>query len=223
MISNAVLTTPNSASASNAMKTTFGLDSTDFMKLFIAQLQYQDPLAPQDASAMLNQVSQITLVEQAYNTSAALDNILAYQNNSQAMLSMSFVGKTVRANGNDAYYNGSAPVALQYNMSAPTTETVITIKNSSGEAVRTVNIGEQSTGDLSYTWDGCDDSGLAVSAGAYTFSVSGASFSGAKVASTTYTTGAIDGVNFSGNDPYLTIGSISVPLTSIINIIGKQA
>ena len=223
MISNPVSTTSNSVSGSSAMKTTFGMDSNEFMKLFIAQLQYQDPLSPQDATTMLNQVSQITLVEQAYNTSAALDNILAYQNNSQAVLSMSFVGKTVRANGNDAYYNETSPVSLQYNMSAPTSETVITIKNSSGQVVRTVNIGEQSAGDLSYTWDGCDDSGLAVSAGAYTFSVSGTSSSGTKVASTTYTTGSIDGVNFAGRDPYLTIGPISIPLTSIINIIGKQA
>ncbi len=219
MISS-VTSTTDSTSSSSTMKSTFGLDSNDFLKLFVTQLQYQDPLSPQDASAMLDQLAQITLVEQSYNTNTALNNLLTAQSNSLAMSSVSFIGKTVKANGDDLSYDGSTPAKLQYNFSAATSGATLTIKNSSGETVRTVTLGAQSAGDLSYTWDGRDASGSAVPAGAYTFSVSGTSASGSSLTATTYTTGVVDGVNYSGSTLYLTIGSIQVPLTDVINVAG---
>lgn len=219
MISS-VTSATDSSSASSALKSSLGMDANDFLKLFITQLQYQDPLSPQDASAMLDQLAQITLVEQSYNTNTALNNLLTSQSNSQAISSVSFIGKTVKANGDDLSYDGSTPVSLQYNLSAATSGATITIKNSAGETVRTITLGAQSSGDLSYTWDGCNDGGSAVSAGAYTYSVSATSASGTSVTATTYTSGVIDGVNLSGSDPYLTIGSVLVPLTNVVTIAG---
>jgi flagellar basal-body rod modification protein FlgD len=219
MISS-VTSTTDSTSTSSTMKTTFGMDSNDFLKLFVTQLQYQDPLSPQDASAMLDQLAQITLVEQSYNTNTALNNLLTAQNNSLSTSSVSFIGKTIKANGDDLTFDGSTAVSLQYNLSAATSGTTITIKNSSGETVRTITLDAQSSGDLSYSWDGCNDSGTTVSAGAYTFSVSGTSTSGTSVTGTTYSTGVVDGVNYSGDTPYLTIGSIQVPLTDVISVSG---
>lgn len=210
----------DSSATSAAIKSSLGMDSSDFLQLFIAQLQYQDPLSPQDPSAMLDQLSQLTLVEQSYNTTTALSNLLAAQNNSLSLASVSFIGKTVKANGNSVSFDGTSSAALQYNLSSASTATTLTISNSAGETVRTVDLGAQSAGDGSYTWDGCDDSGTKLSAGAYTFSVAATTASGASVTATTYTTGRIDGVSLAGSDPYLTIGSISVPLTDVIGVSG---
>jgi flagellar basal-body rod modification protein FlgD len=196
------------------------MDSNDFLQLFIAQLQYQDPLSPQDPSTMLNQLSQLSLVEQSYNQTTALSNLLAAQNNSQSMNSVSFIGKTVKANGDSIAFDGSSSTAVQYNLSSASTATKLIISNSAGEAVRTVSLGAQSAGDNSYTWDGCDDSGTKLSSGAYTFSVSATTASGASVTTKTYTTGVIDGVNLANSDPYLTIGSVSVPLTNVVSVSG---
>lgn len=215
-----ITSSTDSNATSAAIKSSLGMDSSDFLQLFIAQLQYQDPLSPQDPSAMLDQLSQLTLVEQSYNTTTALSNLLAAQNNSLGMDSVAFIGKTVKANGNTVSFDGSSAAPLQYNLSAASAATTITISNSSGEAVRTVNLGAQSAGNLSYSWDGCNDGGTALPAGAYTFSVSAKSASGASVTATTYTTGRIDGVNLAGSDPYLTIGSVSIPLTDVISVSG---
>jgi len=217
---SSVSSSTDTTAANAAMKKSLGMDKNDFMKLFIAQLQYQDPLAPQDASAMLDQLSQLTLVEQSYNNTTALNNLLTAQNNSLSMSSVSFIGKTVKANGNSLSYDGSTSPKLQYNLSSASSATTLTITNSAGTVVRTVDLGAQSSGDLSYSWDGCDNNGSKLSAGAYTFSVKAASASGTSVTATTYTTGRIDGVDLTGSNPYLTIGATSVSLADVISVSG---
>lgn len=210
----------DSTATSAAIKSSLGMDSSDFLQLFIAQMQYQDPLEPTDATAMMNQLSQLSLVEQSYNQTTALSNLLAAQNNSLSMGSVSFIGKTVKANGDDIALDGTSSPSLQYNLSSASAATTLTISDSSGKAVRTVSLGAQSAGDNGYSWDGCDASGNRLAAGAYTFAVSATTGSGASVTATTYTTGVIDGVNLTSTTPYLSIGAVSVPLTNVLNVSG---
>jgi flagellar basal-body rod modification protein FlgD len=202
------------------MKKSMGLNKDDFMKLFIAQLQYQDPLKPQDPSAMLDQLSQMSLVEQSYNSNTALNNLLTAQNNNMGMSSVSFIGKNVKANGNATSFDGTSPASLQFNLAAPASTATVTISDAAGKVVRTATLGAQAAGNASFSWDGRDSSGTLLSAGAYTFAVSAASSSGAAVAATTYTTGRIDGVNLTGSNPSLTIGSASVSLADVISVQG---
>ena len=209
-----VTSATSSTAASDAMKKSLGMNKDDFMKLFLAQLQYQDPLKPQDASAMLDQLSQLTMVEQSYNNTTALTNLLAAQNNSMSVNSVSFIGGNVKANGSSMNFDGSSSPTLKFNLSAAAPTATVTISNAAGNAVRTVSLSNLSAGDGSYTWDGCDNSGAKLASGAYTFAVNG----GTGVTATTYTTGVVDGVSFVNNIPYLKIGAVTVPLTSVISV-----
>jgi flagellar basal-body rod modification protein FlgD len=47
---------------SDGSTSTYGLNSDDFMKLFLAQMQNQDPTKPMDDSQMLSELSQMTQV-----------------------------------------------------------------------------------------------------------------------------------------------------------------
>lgn len=190
------------------------------MKLFIAQLQYQDPLKPQDPSAMLNQLSQLSLVEQSYNNNTALNNLLTSQNNSTTMNSVSFIGKNVKANGNTVAFDGTTSTSLQFNLSVPADSANVTITDASGRTVRTAAIGALTAGDTTLAWDGRDNNGTLLPAGAYHFAVQAMTASGTSVAATTYTTGRIDGVNLSNGTPTLTIGAATVSLTDVIGIMG---
>lgn len=219
MISNVTTSTDPTAAAAT-MKKTFGMDKDDFMKLFITQLQYQDPLKPQDPSAMLDQLSQLSLVEQSYNSTTAMNKLLTAQNNSMSMTSVSFIGKEVKANGNSTSFDGSTPSSLQFNLSVPTAEATLTIKNASGSIVKTVALGAKSAGDSTVAWDGSDNSGNKLPSGVYSFSVAGKTAGGESVAASTFTTGRIDGVNLTGDTPMLTIGANSVALTDVISVKG---
>ena len=74
----------------NAAGTTsgYGLSSDDFMKLFLAQLQNQDPTKPVDDSQMLNELSQMTQVSTLQGVQTALAG-------SQLAQSSALIGKNV--------------------------------------------------------------------------------------------------------------------------------
>ncbi len=219
MVTSLTSTTDTSAAAA-AMKKSLGMNKDDFMKLFVAQLKYQDPLAPQDASAMLDQLSQLTLVEQSYNSNTALQNLLTSQNNSATMSSVSFIGKDVRANGNAVQFDGTSAANMQFNLSAAVDSAQIDISDSNGNVVRTITASALNQGDSAVSWDGRDSNGNLLSAGAYTFSVKGTTAGGSSVLATTYTTGRIDGVTIVDGTPLLTIGATTIALSDVISIKG---
>ncbi len=217
MVSTVTSTTDPTATAA-AMKKSLGMNKDDFMKLFIAQLQYQDPLKPQDASAMLDQLSQLSLVEQSYNSNTSLNSLLTAQNNSISLTAVSFIGKDVKANGNTATLDGSSSASLEFNLPSSAASAQITVTDSAGNTVKTAALGSLASGDRSFSWDGRDSSGVLLPAGSYTFAVTATSASGSAIKATTYTTGKIDGVDLSGSTPWLTIGSTSVALSDVISL-----
>jgi len=204
--------------AATAMKKELGMNKDDFLKLFIAQLQHQDPLSPQDPAEFLGQLAQLSQVEQAYNTTTAINNLLAAQNSSTAMSAVSLIGGTVTATGNQASFDGTNSSTMKYTMPVATDSTNLTIIDASGRAVRSVDLGAQSAGAAAYQWDGRDGQGGLLAAGAYSFSISGKDAAGGTQKATTYTTGIVSGVDLSTGSAVLKIGSASVPLANLINV-----
>jgi len=83
-------TTTAAADTSSSTTDTFtnpksALNQADFLKLLVAQIQYQDPMNPQSDTAMAAQLAQFTSLQQATQSSASLAMIQAN----------SLVGKTV--------------------------------------------------------------------------------------------------------------------------------
>jgi flagellar basal-body rod modification protein FlgD len=70
------------------------LDSNAFLQLLVAQMRYQNPLAPTDASAMLAQTAQFTTVETLQAISETNQALLGFQ---QTTMALSVVGKEVTA------------------------------------------------------------------------------------------------------------------------------
>ena len=215
-----VTSTTDQAATAAAVKSSLGMDTDDFLQLFVAQLKYQDPLAPQDPSAMLDQLSQLSLVEQSYNSNTALSNLLTAQNNSMSLTAVSFIGKDVKAYGNSASFDGSTSTVLEFNLPLAASSTQVSVVDSSGQTVRTADLGSRSAGENSFSWDGLDNSGALLPAGTYSFAVSAKTTDGSALTATTYTTGKIDGVNLSGSSPQLTIGNIAIELSDVISMGG---
>lgn len=200
------------------MKKSVGMNKDDFLKLFIAQLQNQDPLAPQDPTEMLGQLAQLTQVEQAYNTTAALEKLLAAQDSNMAMTSVALIGKEITAPGNQVSIDGTSQAVLSYQMPAATSTTSLKIANASGQVVRIVDLGDLAAGKGTYQWDGKDGQGTQLPAGAYSFSISGSDALGKQQTATTYTTGKVDGVAFDSGAAYVTIGAAKVLFTDITSV-----
>jgi flagellar basal-body rod modification protein FlgD len=91
--------TTNTSSTSGASGDQFGTDT--FLKLLVAQLQYQDPMNPQDATQFLTQTAQFTEVEKLNDIDTQVTSAL---NANQLIAASTMVGHQVTykdANGND--------------------------------------------------------------------------------------------------------------------------
>jgi flagellar basal-body rod modification protein FlgD len=77
----------------DASKTGFsGLTSDDFLKMLIAQLQYQDPTNPMDSDQLLNQISQMQALQSNLSLSDSIKSMTLSQ---QLTSATSFLGKQV--------------------------------------------------------------------------------------------------------------------------------
>jgi flagellar basal-body rod modification protein FlgD len=196
------------------------LTTNDFLQLFIAQLQNQDPTSPQDPSQMLSQLAQMSQLEQATDTNTNLQSLISAQNSTANLTSASLIGKSVTADGNSISFDGTDAAKLQYNLSGASSTSTVTISDASGNTVKTATIGAQAAGSNTYTWDGTNTNGTKVAAGTYNFAISSTSSGGSAVSATTYTSGDVTGVSIASGSPILSIGSITVPLSNVLTMSG---
>ncbi|MGF1731281.1 flagellar hook assembly protein FlgD [Photobacterium kasasachensis] len=116
---------------------TSGLDNTslsqeDFIRLFMAQLNFQDPLEPVDNAEFLAQMAQFTSVEQTRIMNEKMDNLLILGTTEQAT---GLLGKTVEI---QSFGNNQPGVvkAVEYTNNGPS----LTIDTGSSEYVKGVSI-----------------------------------------------------------------------------------
>jgi flagellar basal-body rod modification protein FlgD len=79
------------------------LDKDDFLKLFVAQLQHQDPMSPMDNDQMVAQMSQLSSVEQLTNlaaSNAGMAKALAHSN------AVGLIGRTVTWTDGEVAHSG---------------------------------------------------------------------------------------------------------------------
>jgi flagellar basal-body rod modification protein FlgD len=89
------------------------VSTDDFMKLFVTQLQYQNPLQPQDSSAFLSQLAQFSSLEQQQAQTQSLSKVGSINAASlqvdQLSMASTFIGKTVKyiPEGEDSHSNNT--------------------------------------------------------------------------------------------------------------------
>jgi flagellar basal-body rod modification protein FlgD len=190
----------------------------------MVQLSYQDPMNPVDSQqfsaqlAQFSQLEQLTQMNENLSLSQQTNLLLAQSVNNTMAAGM--IGQTIVANGNQVQVTEGEETSLNYHLNGAAQTTTITIKNSAGATVRTIEAGPQSSGDQTTTWDGLDDAGNAVPEGIYTFSVNAATSQGVTVQTTTYTQGVITGVSYLQGMATFMIGDLEVGLGDIIRVEG---
>jgi flagellar basal-body rod modification protein FlgD len=203
------------AAAEAAMKQSTGMNKDDFLKLFVTQLQNQDPLNPQDSTQFISQLAQLTQVEQAYNTNTNLQNMLNQGGNSMAMNSVSLIGKQVEAAGNQVNLQSGSPATVNFNLAQSASQVDVAVLDAAGTVIKNISGGAMGSGTGSVAWDGTNNAGTALAPGAYSFSVSAKDASGNAVVSSSRIKGKVDGVDMSGATPVLSIGSVKLNLTDV--------
>jgi flagellar basal-body rod modification protein FlgD len=194
------------------------LGSEDFLKLLMAQIANQDPLSPFDSDRMMEQISQMNLVQQAMAQTEKLDALLVgigALNNENAV---NLVGKTVDALGATFARETDGPETLNFSLAGQAEDVHVAIQDQDGRVVGAVNAHHRGAGENTVTWDGRDLNGNPVPPGQYTFAVTATNEAGQRVEATTAISGIVTEIRFDRGYPVLVIEGQDVTLDQILRI-----
>jgi len=220
MITTATSATTGSSTAEAAMKKSTGMNKDDFLKLFITQLQNQDPLNPQEGTQFIAQLAQLTQVEQAYNTNSNLQSMLNQASNATTLAAVSLIGKEVEAEGSQLDLQSGTPASINFSLAQAADQLTVSVLDADGSVVKTLTTGAKVAGQGSVSWDGKDNAGTQLPSGAYSFSLSARDASGNSVAGTPIIRGKVNGIDMSGASPVLAIGNIRLELSEVTSVSG---
>lgn len=200
-ISTPSVTTPTTGSG-GALKGT----QDEFLKLFMAQLQYQDPFAPTSNAEMVGQLAQLSGVEQAKKTNEQLADLASAQAAVANANLASLVGRDCNANIGTFSVDGQggAPPPMAISAANPTKGASLVITDANGKEVRRIPIPDGTT-STTLAWDGKDASGALVGKGGYTASIDKG---GSPTDISASWTGRVDAVELTANGPRLRIGGV---------------
>ena len=142
------------------------LTQEDFFSLLTQQLSYQDPFKPVENAEMVSQMTAFTTADGITQLNGQVESLSTKLSSSQALQASSLVGQKVLVEGSVGYSEGQGFTAVTSSDSATPSMTV-RIEDAKGQVVRTYKLGAQEAGNVYVEWDGLDDAGQPVAAGAY--------------------------------------------------------
>ncbi len=138
-----------------------------FMQLLIAQLKNQDPLEPQENGEFLSQLAQFETAAGAEELQKSFDTFSANMMSTSALQASSLVGRSVLAPGGIAQLEAGQNVTGQIDLASSTTNLTLEITDAAGQLVKTIPMGTQAAGEISFNWDGSDQNGNILPPGGY--------------------------------------------------------
>lgn len=186
-----------------------------FLQLLTTQLKNQNPLDPLDTNAFTQQLVQFSSVEQQLKTNEFLSALVQSNANSVNTNAVNYIGKTISASGTRSeLIAGKAIWNFKLDDAAMTS---VTIKNADGEVVYTQQ-GQLQAGSGVFEWDGKMSNGMPAPNGTYSIQMTGLNQEGKNVPISTEFTGTVTGIDFTGTEPVLLIGSTRVNISGVTSI-----
>ena len=194
------------------------VDQAGFLKLLTAQLKTQDPTQPVDNTQMVAQMAQLSSVTGISQMNTTLSSIAAKLGATSATDAMGYVGKTVLTTGSTAYARTFGGIAGAVELDGDATDVNVTISDANGSVLKTVGLGKQKAGTVSYDWDGTTDAG-GTAEGPFTVSVA-ADNNGTTVPNRSLVWAPVESVSLpSGGDPVLSVTGLgSVKLADVRSV-----
>ncbi len=213
-------TDANGVAQTTGSAQTLGKD--DFLALLVAQLQYQDPLEPMDNTEYVSQLAEFSSLEQMQNIADATEqsnewSYLQMQSLNNVMAS-GFIGKEVKAEYSDIYYDTSSNPVISYTTSQYADEIEFEIYNDKGTLVRTLTKDDVKPGTGTIEWDGTNSSGNRVDEGYYSIQASAQGSAGNEFTPQLSLVGIVSAVVYRDGAAYLTVNGTELALGAISSI-----
>ena len=215
----AISVDPTSSSANSGSITateTARAKKDEFMTLFVAQLKNQNPLSPQDPSAFVAQLAQMSQLEQAAETNTRLAALADQQAAGVRANLSTLVGREVVADASAFEIVGTVgtPPDLLLSLAAPASSTKVDILDSAGKRVRSIDLGARLAGEV--TVSGADLAGL--NPGSYSLVVDARNGAGASITGGVSFAGTATALELGPDGGRFRLGNVSVTPGSIISV-----
>jgi len=209
-------TTPNSALAGS--RATIAENFDTFLNILTTQLKNQNPLDPLDTNQFTQQLVQFTGVEQQLKTNEFLEALLDLSSTSQSTSAqaMSMIGKEVTVSTSAGELKNGAATWV-FDASGKSDAAIFTVKDPKGNVVYTSQK-PVVAGEGRFVWDGKAADGTQLPDGAYYIGIEGKDTFGKPLSFTTEMAGKVEGVDMSGAQPYLMIGSARISVGSVLSV-----
>lgn len=200
------LSAQNGVSSTNNPSSALGKDA--FLQLLVTQLKNQDPLSPQDNTAFVAQLAQFSSLEATQNLSTSVDSIATQYQSSQALQASALVGRSVIVDASSAVVDTTKGLSGSVVVPASNSSTTISVSDSTGNVVDTIDMGAQSAGTSPFTWDGKLTDGSVAPSGTYSFAAV-ANLNGTATPLTTYLPATVNSVTMGANGAEMTLNLAS--------------
>ncbi|GKW14518.1 basal-body rod modification protein FlgD [Pectobacterium carotovorum subsp. carotovorum] len=161
-----------STSSTTAIEKNSSADlQNQFLTLLVAQLKNQDPTNPMSNDQLVSQLAQLNTVSGIEKLNTTLGSISGQINNNQSMQATTLIGHSVMIPGKDILVGQETSTPFGVELEKAAEVVTVAVNDSTGKAVRTIELGTLSAGVHSFNWDSKLSDGTVAPDGAYTFTV----------------------------------------------------
>lgn len=151
-------------------------ETNKFLTLLVTQLKNQDPMNPLDNAQLTSQLAQLSTVTGVNKLNTTVESLQASYQKSEAMQAANIIGHGVLIAGKNVTLEKSASV-LGIDLATAADSVKLSIFDSTGKEVHTMDLGAKPAGTLPLLWNGetdtlgADGKPVVAADGAYTFAV----------------------------------------------------
>ncbi len=148
------------------------LDKDDFLKLFVAQLQHQDPLNPDDGAEMASKLAQFNSLEQMMNVNKNLEKMSEAQNSDRSSRLVNYLNREITTTGGQVRLGaGKLVTDSSYELAKDATSASLQVRDAAGSVILEKPLGSLKGGTHRLDWDGKSADGQPLGDGTYSFSL----------------------------------------------------
>lgn len=184
----------SSSSSSSGQLQQQTLNQSDFLKLMVTQMTNQDPTKPMDSTQMVAQMAQFSQVAATQELQSSFDSLASNLTGDQFVRAAALVGTEVLVPSTAGKLEDSSMTGA-VNVGTSGTYVNVQIKDTAGNVVRTIDLGQPDAGLAQFSWDGKSDDGTQLPDGVYQMSATSGG-----TAIDTFVRGKVEGVGASGTD-----------------------
>lgn len=154
----------------NTAKSSVDKAQDRFMTLLVTQMKNQDPLNPMDNAQVTSQMAQLSTVTGIDKLNSTVESLMSNMQSGQSYQAANMIGHNVlvpgtavSTTGTGGYFGVDLPIGAD--------KLSVTIKDSAGSTIRTLNFGAQEAGSIPLNWDGFAEDGSVAKTGNYQFEI----------------------------------------------------